>query len=622
MKNQKSKSYPVPKRSFWCGAKIPRSNPFGMLRGRQNSFTLVEVLVGTSLVLIVFLGIFGAYQLGLKVVGLSKNKIVATAIANEWIEKIRNLPYESVGTKGAALPFAVGILDSETTTIGDNVEYKIEIQVKFIVDEADGIGTDDSCNWDYKRAEVRVSWSGRFAGEVKLVTDISPKDKVQEIATCQAQPGGILSVRVFDAYGKWEEERGAPLIEVFDPQTGQRIDYATPSDGKRDFPLATSTYKVVVSKDGFSREETFASGESHQGKTIITPEEPNPIVLLGQITEISFAIDRLSSFSVNTLSPWGSDSFSDSFLNESKIFEKSNVVVSSGQVSLATSDEEYLPSGYLFSIASSPTNLIKWDKFSFSDSEPENTDLKYQIYYASGTDWILIPDTDLPGNSIGLDESPVDLSNLATTTYSQLKLNANFSTNSTTTTPTLYDWQVFWITLEPTPIANANFNLAGSKIVGLDSNDNPIYKYSATTSSNSVGHKDIPDLEWDNYIFSVDPATGLDLISTDPSPQPIALAPAATQSVELYLKAENSLLATVQNTETLEPVFAATITLSNSALGYSQTQYTNEKGQTLFIPLQSASYNLEVSAPGYSPTSTTVSVSGDVTKTIKLTQIE
>jgi type II secretory pathway component PulJ len=43
----------------------------------KKGFTFIDVLVGIALMLIVFLGIFGAYQLGLKVVGQSKNKIMA-----------------------------------------------------------------------------------------------------------------------------------------------------------------------------------------------------------------------------------------------------------------------------------------------------------------------------------------------------------------------------------------------------------------------------------------------------------------------------------------------------------------------------------------------------------------
>lgn len=578
----------------------------------QKSFTLIEVLVGTFLILIVFLGIFGTYQLGLKVVGLSQRKITATAVANAQIEKIRNLPYQSVGTKDAQLPYAQGVLDSATTTLFNNIEYKIETKVKFIVDSADGTGGDDSCNWDYKRAEVKVSWFGGFAGEVKLVTDVAPKDKIEEIQACQAQPGGILSVLVFDASGIMVP---SPLIEIFNPSTGSLVDSATPSDGKHDFPLATSTYKVIVSKSGYSTERTYGTDE------IATPEKPHSIVLKGQLTEISFSIDTLSSFSVDTLSPWGTDNFSDSFLDETKISEKSNLVVSEGKVNLATSSEGYFSSGYLNSTSVSPISLLSWDKFSFSDSEPENADLKYQIYYASGTEWILIPDSDLSGNSTGFDLSPVALSNLSTTTYSQLKIKGNFSTNATDITPTLYDWQVSWITSAATPIPNASFNLRGNKIIGLDANEDPVYKYSIATSSDSNGHKDLVNLEWDNYYFSIPSASG-DLVDTDPSPQPIGLAPGGALEVDLYLEAENSLLLTVQNLETLEPVFSATARLYNSSLGYDITQYTNEKGKTFFIPLVVAIYNLEIEAPGYSSTSTTVSVSGDETKVIKLEQIE
>jgi hypothetical protein len=751
----------------------------------RNSFTLIEVLVGTFLVLIVFLGIFGAYQLGLKVVGLSKNKITATAIANGQLELIRNLPYESVGTKGAELPYAQGVLDSVTTTVRNNVEYKIETQVKYVIDETDGIGAQDSCNWDYKRAEVKVSWSGRFSGEVKLVTDIAPKNKVEEIATCQTQPGGILSVSVFNSQGIMVD---SPLIEVFDPQTGQKIDFATPSSGKYDFPLATSTYKVVVSKEGYNSERTYGTDE------IATPEKPHPIILEGQITKISFSIDRLSSFSVETLSPWGTDYFSDSFNDSSKISELSDVTVSEGEVNLAKipgvyftggitdgnlcsfpgidgdcgqsftmgsqikeisqvqlyirktstdtsdiyleiregstigtvlatssivvsadipgslswitftfqnpvtltantqyflrlrsipdstdplagakgaiywgyihatsappaygggdawryiglnndpsdpgqrlgpedqyafsfkiTDDECKSSGYLISKEISPTNLISWDKFSFTDNEPAATQILYHFLYFDGENWVLIPDTDLPGNSLGFEVSPVDLSNLSPSTYSQLRLKGNLSTTDSTVSPTLYDWQVSWITSLPTPIPNVTFSLKGAKIIGTDANEEPVYKYSAALTSDPSGKVTIPNLEWDNYTFSVDPASGLDLVLTDPSPQLISLIPDTNLLVKLYLDSQNSILITVQNSETLEPVFSTSIRLYNSAFGYDKTQYTNEKGQTYFIPLSSAIYNLEISAPGYAITTNSVSVSGDVTKTIKITQIE
>ena len=94
------------------------------------------------------------------------------------------------------------------------------------------------------------------------------------------------------------------------------------------------------------------------------------------------------------------------------------------------------------------------------------------------------------------------------------------------------------------------------------------------------------------------------------------------ESVSLYLDAQNSFLLTVQDATNLEPIFSATVRIYNTALGYDQTQYTNTKGQTYFIPLTSATYNLELSSLGYISTSTTLYVSGDQTRIIKLEQEE
>jgi len=453
-----------------------------VFRFRAKGFTLIEVLIGTFLILIVFLGIFGVYQLGLKVVGMSKAKIIATAIANGEIEKIRNLPYQSVGTKDAQLPFAKGALDSVTSTVFNNMEFQIEKKVKFIVDEADGIGGADVCNWDYKRVEIKVSWIGRFKGEIKLVTDVAPKNKNEEIQSCQTQPGGILSVLVFDAFGV---PVSSPLIEVFNPVSGVRVDFAVPSNGSHDFPLATSTYKVVVSKDGYSSERTFASGESYAGEIIAIPEKSNPIVLEGQTTSISFSIDKLSSMTVETR---------------------------------------------------------------------------------------------------GLKELGYPI------------------------------------------IHNVTFNLRGEKLVGYDDTEKPIYKYSQNHITNGSGSVSIPNLEWDSYYFSI-VTPDLDLTEIE-SPlgvtttQPIGLSPAGSKEVRLVLKAENSLLLTVKDATTSEPIFSASSTLFNGSLGYEKTQYTDENGQTYFIPLEAATYNLEVSGPGYNSTSTTILISGDTTTTIKLEQIE
>lgn len=594
--------------------KVEKKKIFFDFQFSKRGFTFIDVIVGTALVLIIFMGIFSAYQLGMKVVGQSKNKITATALANEQIEKIRNLPYESVGIIDGQLPVAVGVLASSANIFLNNVEYFIKRNIEYISDEADGIGDEDEgCDLDYKRAEIKVSWGGRFLGEVKMVTDIAPKNKFEEIASCEAQPGGILSVNVFDAYGIMVV---SPLIEVFEAAAGELIASYMPLSGKKDIPLATSTYKVLVSKTGYSTDKTYGTDE------ITTPIKPHPIILEKQTTEISFSIDKVSVFSVNTLSPWGEDFWADSFQNTSKISEMENVVVAEGEAKLATTTEGYYPSGFLISTEISPTNSLNWNEFVFTDSEPIDTDLKYQIYYATNTSWMLIPDADLAGNSEGFNESPVDLSDLDPTVYSQLKLRADFSTNTSISTPILEHWQVSWITSEATPIPNVTSNLRGAKLIGYDVNEAPVYKYSQNFTSINQGQIDIVGLEWDNYTFSVDTETGLNLVGIDPEPQPIGLIPDTILQVNLYLESENSLLVTVQNIETLELIFSAAVRLFNSGLGYDTTQYTNEKGQTYFISLTATTYNLEVQAPGCLDYEGQVSVSGNTTKTVRLERVE
>jgi hypothetical protein len=576
---------------------------------KRKGFTLVDVLVGIFLISIIFLGVFGALRLGIKTASQSRNKVVATAIANYWIEMIRNLPYKDIGVQGS---FPDGILESSTTTISNGVEFTVKKTVDYVVDPLDGIAhPEDICPNDYKRVEINVSWIDPFEGEVSLVADVAPKNLAEECG----EGGGILRVSVFDAYGLMVP---FPTIEIMDPETDEVIKVASPNDGEHYFSLATSTgYKVVVSKENCSTERTYGSDE------IATPEKHHPIILEGALTETSFSIDETSSFSIDTLSLWASESFSDSFENSSKISEFSEILVEEEEVKLASSSGEYSLSGYLFSAAIDPVNLVQWDKLSWVDSKPQDTDILYHIYYASGTDWYIIPDSDLIGNSTGFNDSPLGLSSLDINTYSQLKINGVLSTSDFLATPILDNWQLSWKTSDATPIPNVAFSLRGNKKIGTDGDEEPVYKYNQGHISNGSGHINLSDMEWDLYTFSLSTSSDLNLVEIDPSLQPINLLPDnVNQNVILYLDSENSLLVTVKNSETLEPVFSSDARLYNNSLGYDVTQQTDSKGQTLFIPLESATYNLEIEAVNYASSSVSVSVLENKTEIILIEQIE
>ncbi len=576
-------------------------------KNKKGGITLVEGLVVIFLFLVAFTALAGAFQLALKVVGRTKNKVIATSIAVGEMEKIKNLDYSKIGVAGS---FPDGELQAQKTITSNNVTFTINTRVDYVIDSADGISApDDECPNDYKRVSIEVSWPGIFGGSVNITEDIAPETVAQECA----QTGGILKVNVFNAYGQMVS---FPVIEVKDPETDEVVKSATPSEGSHFFALPPDNYRIEVSKEGYSSERTYGFDE------IAIPEKPNPDVLDKQLTELSFSIDKTSSFQVDTLSPWGSDFFSDSFLDQSKISDISNVEISGGKAILQSDEGGYKSSGYLVSVQIAPADLINWESFSFNDNEPSGTQLTYQILYFDGVNWVLIPDSDLPGNSVGFSVSPVDLSSLDVSSYPKIKLKANFSTTNNSFTPSLFDWQVSWKNSQPTPIPNTTFHLQGEKIIGKTSEEEPVYKFSDDFTSDSNGHIDISNLEWDSYTFSVNPATGLDLKDTEPSPQPISLSPDTTLQVKLYLQAQNSLLLTVKDTETGEPIFAASCRLYKQDLSFDKTQYTDHQGKIYFIPLESGTYILEVQAEGYEDKSDTFSISGDKTKIISLDRVE
>ncbi len=273
----------------------------------NRAMGLIDVLIGIVLILIAFLGIVGAYQLSIQVSNQSKARTSATALANKRIEQVKNLAYWQIGTVGG---YPVGEIPQEEVDNSGTLSFTVKTKIIYAINCKDGVGAQagvecpsnaygecpiggcpvDDCPNDYKMVYVDVSWGGRFPGSVKDQTIISPKTKQQE---CQ-EKGGFLSVEVFNSLG---ENVSSPLIEILKISTGQEWN-ASPESGSYTFvlPEESDDYKITVSKDGYSSENTYALGETYQatGQIINTPDNPHADIFEGQITEMSFKIDKLS----------------------------------------------------------------------------------------------------------------------------------------------------------------------------------------------------------------------------------------------------------------------------------------------------------------------------------------
>ena len=260
-----------------------------------------------------------------------------------------------------------------------------------------------------------------------------------------------------------------------------------------------------------------------------------------------------------------------------------------------------------------PDNLINWSSFEFIDFKDDYTNISYQVFYEDeDQNWVLIPESDLAGNSVGFEESPVDLSTLDVSKYSKLKIKANFETLDIHSTPYLDEWHVYYNT---SLLSNVSFRLRGDKILGTDEEDQPVYKYLQDLQTDSEGRLTLDQMEWDSYYFSTTQATGMELLRVSPS-NPVNLLPDTTLDVDLYFEVENTLLVTVLDASTEDPIFGASVHLSNP--NYDKILPTDKNGKAYFLPLESASYTLVVGALNYQTSTTTISVSGKTTKTIYL----
>lgn len=254
----------------------------------KKGFSLVEVVVGSALLVIVSLSVYEAYASVMKLSRGSGDKILATLIANEQIEVLHNLPYQSVGEIGG-LP--AGLLTHSTTTIRNNKTFEINTTIRNVDDPFDGIFPVDTSPSDYKLASVVVTClTCTQTTVVDLTTTIAPKN-LENVTN-----NGALFLSVTDALGA--PVVGASINVVNQAQGLNKIDTTDVNGLLKIYEIipASLAYAVTVTKAGFSTDRTYEP----------TPENQSPSVraltaAAGTITSGSFSIDALSSLSVESV---------------------------------------------------------------------------------------------------------------------------------------------------------------------------------------------------------------------------------------------------------------------------------------------------------------------------------
>jgi len=264
------------------------------IKWRDNrGISLIEAVIGVAVFAVISTGVYEAYRSTQMLIGVTRQKITAIALANEQLEIIRNLSYADVGVKDG---IPTGKIPHEQEIVRSGVSFKVLTTVRNIDDPFDGtIGGEknDLSPADYKLVQVDIGCDAcKQFQSFSVVTYVSPRGLEM------SSNNGALFIKVFDADGKPVD--GAS-VEIKNSSVSPVINISDTTDNTGslaviDVPPGNETYEVSVTKSGYSSEKTYATTALNPH-----PTKPNATVSAQQLTNISFSIDKTSDLTISAV---------------------------------------------------------------------------------------------------------------------------------------------------------------------------------------------------------------------------------------------------------------------------------------------------------------------------------
>lgn len=275
--------------------------------GNHKGFTIIEALVVLfvfSLITVVF---YQVWATGTAQIINAKNRLGATALANEQMEIVRSLIFDDIGTKhwnGSSWVYGIpgGNLLQDEDTSANGTFYHIHRVAQFVDDPTDGTaGAGDSAPNDYKKVTITVSWGNKTASEqVEVASDFS-LDGVESVAVGT----GVLSINILNNAG--DKVSGAS-VHITNATVSPAVDFTdnTDASGNLSYPGAPESmqgYHVAVSKAGYYGVVTYPPYPT----STYNPINTHISVVAGSLTPATLVMDRVSTIEFRTVDPFGTE---------------------------------------------------------------------------------------------------------------------------------------------------------------------------------------------------------------------------------------------------------------------------------------------------------------------------
>lgn len=245
----------------------------------QKGFTFIEIIVTVAILAILCSGTYSLFTSLYKGIAYYRERVTVSALADQYLEIARNLPYADVGTQNGNPHGPLPDAPSPLNITFNGVNYRIYYTVNALHDPADpNVGVQD-----YKQVKLYIKNIFTEATN-SFVTTIAP------INLASMGSGGVISLQVINK--EWQPVQGASInitntviipninLTRTSDASGRWVEIGLPED---------SNYHIVVTKNGYSTDKTYSVAQY--------PNASNPdiTVIDGQVTQNTFVIDQLSN---------------------------------------------------------------------------------------------------------------------------------------------------------------------------------------------------------------------------------------------------------------------------------------------------------------------------------------